>query len=95
MDRQMRKALFSRGRYDWETHEITRQRNARQIADLPTPEFPATGTKRIGMLIAEARRQRDQALVSGSAGLRTETPADNTIPTTAPVVRHQQPAHIR
>lgn len=95
MDRHMRRALFSRGRYDWGTHEITRQRNARQIAELPTPEFPAIGTNRIGALIAEARRRRDEALLSGSSGIRTETPADNVIPTAAPSVRQQEPVRAQ
>jgi len=82
MDRHMRKALLSRARYDWVTHEATRERNAEQMAALPTPEFPATGTKRISALLAEARRRRDEALVQGAgdgSGLRTGTPLDNVI----------------
>lgn len=83
MDRHMREALLSRARYDWETHETTRQRNAAQIAEIPAPEYPATGTARIGALIAEARRRRDDALLAatgeGAGGLRTRRPLDNVI----------------
>ena len=83
MDRHMRKALLSRARYDWDIHEATRQRNAEQIASIPTPEFPATGTARISALLAEARRRRDEALVQGvgdgAGGLRTGAPLDNVI----------------
>lgn len=82
MDRHMRKALLSRARYDWDTHEATRKRNAEQISALPAPEFPATGTTRISALLAEARRRRDEALVHGAGdgiGLRTSTPLDNAI----------------
>ena len=31
MDREMRKALLSRARYDWDTHDATRRRNAEQV----------------------------------------------------------------
>ena len=61
MDREMRKALLSRARYDWDTHEVTRRRNAEQIRSIPDPEFPVTGTARISALLAEARRRRDEA----------------------------------
>ena len=83
MDRQMRKALRSRGRYDWDTHEETARRNAEQIKSIPEPEFPATGTARISALLAEARRRRDEAYVGacteGGGGLRTDTPLDSRI----------------
>jgi hypothetical protein len=83
MDRQMRKALRSRAEYDWETHQATRQRNIEQIARIPEPEFPATGTARISSLLTEARRRRDAAYVvacteSGS-GMRTSRPLDAVI----------------
>ena len=96
MDRHMRKALGSRARYDWDTHEATRRRNAEQIAEIPAPEYPATGTARIGALIAEARRHRDEALLAGAGegagGLRSRRPLDNAIAAavTAPVGK--QPA---
>lgn len=98
MDRHMREALLSRARYDWETHEATRQRNAAQIADIPAPEYPATGTARIGALIAEARRRRDEALLTsageGAGGLRSRRPLDNVIasePTPAKTHAPEQP----
>jgi hypothetical protein len=78
----MRKALLSRARYDWDTHEATRQRNAEQIVSIPMPEFPATGTARISALLADARRRRDETLLHGAgdgAALRTSTPLDNVI----------------
>jgi hypothetical protein len=81
MDRHMRKAILSRARYDWEAHQATRLRNAEQIASIPTPEFPATGTARISALLTEARRRRDEAFLDGAGdgagGLRTGTPLDN------------------
>ena len=86
----MRKALRSRAYYDWDTHRDTRQRNRDQIAAIPAPEYPATGTARIGKLIAEARRRRDQALLAahagGGAGISTVVPLDKVIesPTPAP-----------
>lgn len=83
MDKEMRKALRARAGYDWETHDATRRRNAEQLAARPTPEFPATGTARIGARIAAARAQRDAALRrmagDGAGGLRTRRPLDNTI----------------
>jgi hypothetical protein len=82
MDRYMRKALLSRARYDWDTHEATRKRNAEQMRSIPTPQFPATGTARISALLATARRRRDEALIRGAgdgAGLGTSTPLDNVI----------------
>ncbi len=79
----MRRALLERGRYDWDTHEATRRRNAEQIKSLPAPEFPATGTARISALLAEARHRRDEALLrgagEGAGGLRARTPLDNAI----------------
>jgi hypothetical protein len=82
----MRRALLSRGRYDWETHEATRRRNVEQIASIPSPEYPATGTARIAALLAEARRRRDEALLDGAGdgagGLRSSTPLDNVITST-------------
>jgi hypothetical protein len=97
MDRQMRKALLSRGRYDWDTHEATRLRNREQIAGIPAPEYPATGTARIGALIAEARRQRDAALLAGAGdgagGIRTRRPLDNVITPTRRKAAELQPAH--
>ncbi len=82
----MREALRTRGRYDWETHQDTRRRNAEQIRSIPDPEFPATGTARISALLAEARRKRDAAtlaaLTDGRNGWRARTPADNLIDTT-------------
>lgn len=96
MDRHMRKALRSRARYDWETHEATRRRNAEQIAELPAPQYPATGTARIGALIAEVRRRRDEALLSGTGagagGLRSGQPLDNRIVSSPTTVETPQPA---
>jgi hypothetical protein len=81
MDREMRKALQSRARYDWETHEATRRRNAEQIKSIPEPQFPATGTARVSALLAEARRRRDESLLvactEGVSGSRTGIPLDN------------------
>ncbi len=83
MDRQMRKAVLSRARYDWETHQATRKRNAEQIALVPTPEFPATGTARISTLYAAARHRQVEALRQGvgegAGGFRTGRPPDNVI----------------
>ena len=87
----MRKALLDRGRYDWVVHEATRRRNAEQIAAIPTPEFPATGTARIGALVAAARRRRDEVLLTGvgagAGGLRAGRPLDNVIPTPTTAAR--------
>lgn len=84
----MREALRSRAGYDWATHEATRLRNRAQIEAIPAPEYPAFGTARIGAVIAQARRRRDEAILAGlakgGAGLRTATPADNLIPSAAP-----------
>lgn len=55
MDRDTKKGLQSRARYDWETHTATRGRNARQVGDLPEPKLPATGTERIAALLRESR----------------------------------------
>jgi hypothetical protein len=96
MDRDMRKALRSRARYDWDTHEATRRRNADQIGDIPAPEYPATGTARIGALVAEARRRRDAALLAGAGegagGLRSRRPLDNVLAPTPITPAARQPA---
>lgn len=79
----MRKALRSRAQYDWETHQATRKRNIEQIARIPEPEFPATGTARISALLAEARRRRDAAYIAActetGSGQRTGRPLDSVI----------------
>lgn len=79
----MRKALRSRARYDWETHETTRLRNADQIKSIREPEFPATGTARVSALLAEARRRRDEAFFAawteGGSGWRTGRPLDTML----------------
>jgi hypothetical protein len=96
MDRHMRSALRSRARYDWETHEATRRRNAEQIAEIPPPVYPATGTARIGALVAEARHRRDEALLAGAGegagGLRGRRPVDNVIAPAATKWAGRQPA---
>ena len=88
VNREMRKALLSRARYDWDTHEATRQRNAEQIRSIPAPQYPATGTARISALLAVARRRRDEAYVvactEAGSGMRTGTPLDSRLPSTAP-----------
>ena len=84
----MRKALRSRAGYDWDTHKATRQRNREQIATIPPPQYPACGTARIGRLVAEARRRRDEALLAaharGGASVGAAVPLDNMIPSAAP-----------
>ena len=76
----MRKALRFRSGYDWETHEATRRRNTEQIARMAPPEYPSTGTRRIGRLVAEARQRRDRAYVAActerGGGLSTATPGE-------------------
>lgn len=95
MNRHMRRALRSRASYDWDAHEATRRRNAEQIAEIPTPRYPATGTARIGALIAEARRRRDEALLAGAGegagGLRARRPLDDLIVSVA-TPAEKQPA---
>ncbi len=95
MDRHMRKALLSRVGYDWETHQETRHRNARQLTSMPAPEYPATGTARISALLTQARNLRDEALRhgvgDGAGGLRTGTPMDNIIGPAAPSASDREP----
>lgn len=57
MDRETKKALRAQ-QTDWQVQANLMKRRADQVAAMPEPEYPATGTARIAALLAEARATR-------------------------------------